>query len=121
MAIDFKKYCELYTVSSDIMITEDMTIPEEYVKTVDRVVDDLRYRTEDFDSVTIEYIQCTLDSVEDMGAALRHTEGDIPDGMMNTLSKELYGKMFNELEQIEKSIIITISTYICVAKNRMLV
>ena len=55
-----------------------------------------------------------------MEAALYHTKGDIPDGMMNTIAKELYGKMFNELEHIEKSIIMTISTYICVAKNRML-
>lgn len=120
MAIDFKTYSKLYA-NPDVVISNDMDMPNEYVSTVGRVIDDLKYRVGDFGDVTIEYIQYTLDSVDDIDKCLSFTNGDIPDGMMNTLSNGLYGKQFNDLDRSEKSIIITISTYICVAKNRMIV
>lgn len=120
MAIDFKTYSKLYA-NPDVVISDTMDMPKEYVSTVGRVIDDLKYRVDDFGDVTIEYIQYTLDSVDDIDKCLSFTNGDIPDGMMNTLSNGLYGKHFNDLDRSEKSIIITISTYICVAKNRMIV
>lgn len=120
MAIDFKTYSKLYA-NPDVVISDTMDMPNEYVSTVGRVIDDLKYRVDDFGDVTIEYIQYTLDSVDDIDKCLSFTNGDIPDGMMNTLSNGLYGKHFNDLGRSEKSIIITISTYICVAKNRMIV
>ena len=120
MAIDFKTYSKLYA-NPDVAISDTMDMPNEYVSTVGRVIDDLKYRVDDFGDVTIEYIQYTLDSVDDIDKCLSFTNGDIPDGMMNTLSNGLYGKHFNDLDRSEKSIIITISTYICVAKNRMIV
>ena len=120
MAIDFKTYSKLYA-NSDVVISDTMDMPNEYVSTVGRVIDDLKYRVDDFGDVTIEYIQYTLDSVDDIDKCLSFTNGDIPDGMMNTLSNGLYGKHFNDLDRSEKSIIITISAYICVAKNRMIV
>lgn len=120
MAIDFKTYSKLYA-NPDVVISNDMDMPNEYVSTVSRVIDDLKYRVDDFGDVTIEYIQYTLDSVDDIDKCLSFTNGDIPDGMMNTLSNGLYGKQFNDLDRSEKSIIITISAYICVAKNRMIV
>ena len=120
MAIDFKTYSKLYA-NPDVVISDTMDMPKEYVSTVGRVIDDLKYRVDDFGDVTIEYIQYTLDSVDDIDKCLSFTNGDIPDGMMNTLSNGLYGKHFNDLGRSEKSIIITISAYICVAKNRMIV
>lgn len=120
MAIDFKTYSKLYA-NPDVVISDTMDMPNEYVSTVGRVIDDLKYRVDDFGDVTIEYIQYTLDSVDNIDKCLSFTNGDIPDGMMNTLSNGLYGKRFNDLDRSEKSIIITISTYICVAKNRMIV
>ena len=120
MAIDFKTYSKLYA-NPDVVISDTMDMPNEYVSTVGRVIDDLKYRVNDFGDVTIEYIQYTLDSVDDIDKCLSFTNGDIPDGMMNTLSNGLYGKRFNDLGHSEKSIIITISAYICVAKNRMIV
>ena len=120
MAIDFKTYSKLYA-NPDVVISDTMDMPNEYVSTVGRVIDDLKYRVDDFGDVTIEYIQYTLDSVDDIDKCLSFTNGDIPDGMMNTLSNGLYGKHFNDLDRSEKSIIITISAYICVAKNRMIV
>ncbi len=120
MAIDFKTYSKLYA-NPDVVISDTMDMPKEYVSTVGRVIDDLKYRVDDFGDVTIEYIQYTLDSVDNIDKCLSFTNGDIPDGMMNTLSNGLYGKHFNDLGRSEKSIIITISAYICVAKNRMIV
>lgn len=120
MAIDFKTYSKLYA-NPDVVISDTMDMPNEYVSTVGRVIDDLKYRVDDFGDVTIEYIQYTLDSVDNIDKCLSFTKGDIPDGMMNNLSNGLYGKKFNDLDRSEKSIIITISAYICVAKNRMIV
>ena len=120
MAIEFKEYCDNFAVVENVAITDDRTIPDEYKKTVEKVIDDLKLRVDDFDEVSINYIQLTLDAVKDFESALSHTKGNIPDGIMNVLAIELYGKEFNELDDDKKSIIITVSTYICVARNKKL-
>lgn len=43
--------------------------------------------------------------------------GDIPDGIFLVLSKELYGKHFNDLDQSERGIIKVLSVYICIVSQ----
>lgn len=120
MAINFNAFCKNYAVTEKVIITDETDFPEVYKKTVEKIVDDLKYRTEDFDTISVDYIQMTLDSVGDINKALNYTAGDIPDGIMNTLATELYGNLFNLIDEDAQPIIITIAAYICIAKNKKL-
>ena len=121
MAIDFKKYCINNTLATKVAIpTVTDEVPEMYKPTMERVLTDLSGRVSLFDHTSVPYIQDTIDRVTNMDNALKPTNGDIPDALIETVSTRLYGKSFNDIAVDEQSIIFIISLYICVAKNSKL-
>lgn len=121
MAIDFQTFCNTRTV--DIKLTiPDVTdeVSEVYKPTMNRVLNDLSNRVVMFDRTSIPYIQETIERVDNMDKALEPTNGDIPESILEKVSTTLYGSSFNDVNVEQQSIIIIVSTYICVAKNSKL-
>lgn len=121
MAINFQTFCDVRTVDVKItlpLVTDE--VPEVYKATMDRVLKDLSNRVELFDRTSVPYIQDTIEKVADMDKALEHTSGDVPSAILENVSTTLYGKSFNDVTIDQQSIIIIVSTYICVARNSKL-
>lgn len=122
MAIDFKRFCKNRVIEVKLTlppIVED--VPEIYKPTMERVLADVDTRMGAIDRSPIPYIQETIEYVDNMDLALKYTNGDVPDALLNTVSTRLFGKEFNDTDIEEQSIIIVVSLYICVARNGKIV
>lgn len=117
MANTFKDKC-INIASKGIVTIESNSceIPEKYKTPVSSLITIMRNKMSILDKITIKFIEEAFDDMDKVQKALdENTEnGEIPDGIINHLSIELYHKSFNGLTEEEQAIIKVLSCYLCI-------
>lgn len=114
----FKEFC-IDTANKFIFDgnIENVNVPEEYKVAVDSIIEAVKYKADRFDKVHISFIENAINdvSLEDF-AKVFNDKTKIPEGIFEKLSKEIFGKSFNNLDNDEMSIIKTIGIYLIISK-----
>lgn len=117
MFIDFcKSFTDGSMLDDPIFDSEENTtqVPSQYEKPVNVLIKNMKVKKDIFDKVNIPYIEAAFS--EDYPSILEDKldDGEIPDGIIVTLSFGIYGKNFNKLSDDERTIIKVLSVYICI-------
>lgn len=114
----------LLELANEKAITDQFTMPvscdtlecvdKKYHEPVNILIQNLKPKMSVLDKFRPVYITQAFSDMDQVVNKLDSIGGDIPDGIISTLSKELYGKHFNELNNTEEGIIKILSTYICI-------
>ena len=118
MSKSFKEFC-IDTANKFIFDgnIENVEVPEEYKVAVESIVESVKYKADRFDKVNISFIENTISdiSLEDF-AKIFNDKTKIPEGIFEKLSKDIFGKSFNNLDNDEMPIIKTIGIYLIISK-----
>lgn len=117
MAHTFKDKC--INIASDEMLTVDTSIteyPDKYETPLNSLIIIMKNKMEILDKISIKFIESAFDNMSSVQEALdKNTDkGEIPDGIINKLSTELYHISFNDLTQEQQAIIKVLSCYLCI-------
>ena len=115
----FAQFCENLTSEIDLSSLETdsntLAVPPKYQTISFNICSNLANKVERFDSLSISYIEAFFDKYNktelDQKLHEMTEEDDIPDGMINYMSYNLYGKLYNELLPKSKAIINVLSIY----------
>jgi len=115
----FAQFCENFTSEIDLSNLETdsntLAVPPEYQTICYNICSNLANKVERFDTLSISYIEAFFDKYNktelDQKLHEMTEEDDIPDGMINYMSYNLYGKLYNELLPKSKAIINILSIY----------
>lgn len=112
MGIPYAEFCQ--DISVPVTITDVMEYPDKYSKSVELFLSQIKPKWKRIDSLSLDYIQREFNN---MGIVKNKLEillddDDIPDGLLNTLSMELFGDKYNNLVNNNKTIINVTAVYI---------
>ena len=115
--MDFLTYCKKVATNDHVVITEDRNVPEQYEQVTKVTINILKPKMSRIDRIEIPFITAKLNSYETITDVLdeKLDGGDVPDGILNTLSEGLYSKSFNDLSIDEQSIIKVVGIYLIVS------
>lgn len=115
--MDFLTYCKKVATNDHVVITEDRNVPEQYEQVTKVTINILKPKMSRIDRIEIPFIMAKLNSYETITDVLdeKLDGGDVPDGILNTLSEGLYSKSFNDLSIDEQSIIKVVGIYLIVS------
>ena len=115
----FAQFCENLTSEIDLSNLETdsntLAVPPKYQTICYNICSNLANKVERFDALSISYIEAFFDKYNktelDQKLHEMTEEDDIPDGMINYMAYNLYGKLYNELLPKSKAIINVLSIY----------
>ena len=115
----FAQFCENLTSEIDLSSLETdsntLAVPPKYQTIAFNICSNLANKVERLDSLSISYIEAFFDKYNktelDQKLHEMTEEDEIPDGMINYMSYNLYGKLYNELLPKSKAIINVLSIY----------
>lgn len=115
----FAQFCENLTSEIDLSNLETdsntLAVPPKYQTICYNICSNLANKVERFDALSISYIEAFFDKYNktelDQKLHEMTEEDDIPDGMINYMAYNLYGKLYNELLPKSKAIINILSIY----------
>ena len=115
----FAQFCENFTSEIDLSNLETdsntLAVPSKYQTICYNICSNLANKVERFDSLSISYIEAFFDKYTktelDQKLHEMTEEDEIPDGMINYMAYNLYGKLYNELLPKSKAIINVLSIY----------
>jgi hypothetical protein len=109
--LSFCKNMTYKTIPPDVM-TDSIEVEESIAKKIDVISEDILLRIENIEKVHIPYIEAAFD---DMHAAFsKIQDNDIPDEILNRFAVNIFGEPFNQLSNVERSIIAVLSVYILI-------
>ena len=95
-------------------------IPEEYIDPMNNIIENLKIHVGYFDKINIGYIEDVFNDINVPELLYNKTmddtlpDGDIPDGLINKLSEELFGLDYCVISCDDQAIIKTLALYIIV-------
>lgn len=115
----FSAFCENLTSEIDLSNLETdsntLAVPPKYQTICYNICSNIANKVERFDTLSISYIEAFFDKFNktelDQKLHEMTEEDDIPDGMINYMAYNLYGKLYNELLPKSKAIINILSIY----------
>lgn len=118
MSKSFMEFCidtsNKFTFDGTIENTE---VPEEYKIITESLIDSVKYKADRFDKINISFIENTVRDISlEEFAKIFNDNTKIPEGIFERLSKEIFGKSFNNLNQEEMPIIKTLGIYLIISK-----
>lgn len=118
MGKSFKEFCTKVATNEIVTVdSSDNSVPETYRTKLDSLVTIMRPRMKNLDRINVRFIEDAFEDINEVKEKLdkKTVDGDIPDGVLNELSKKLYdGKSFNEIAQDEQMIIKVLAVYLCI-------
>lgn len=105
----FMEYSKKFANPDRVIVSDDACdIPEEYIHSVDVLVNIMAPKMSVLENVSVPFIQETLDGINfsDM------PNEDIPDDIFNVLSLKLYHLGFNDITDDEQAVIKTLTAYV---------
>lgn len=96
--------------------TDSKEIPERYVVPTQALIDIMKKKMSILDQINIPFIETVFDDIDKAIETLNEKteDGDVPDGIINKLSSELYGSQIKELTKEQQAIIKVLSCYLCI-------
>ena len=116
----FAQFCENLTSEIDLSSLEldsnaTLAVPPKYQTICYNICSNLANKVERFDTLSISYIEAFFDKYTktelDQKLHEMTEEDEIPDGMINYMAYNLYGKVYNDLLPKSKAIINVLSIY----------
>ena len=116
----FAQFCDNFTSGLDLSNLEidsnaTLAVPPKYQTICYNICSNLASKMERLDSLSISYIEAFFDKYtkQELDQKLHDMteEDEIPDGMINYMSYNLYGTVYNELLPKQKAIINVLSIY----------
>ena len=98
----------------------DTNIPRECVDPMNNIIENLKIHVGYFDKINISYIENVFEDINVPELLYNKTmdgtlpDGDIPDGLINKLSEELFSLDYDMISCDEQAIIKTLALYIIV-------
>ena len=112
-------FCKKTALTLDMKISDDRNVPEQYDEPMRVLVNTMKCRINNLDSFEFPYIESVFNDEVETLLDNNTEDGEIPDGVINTLSVALYEKPYNELtDKDEKSIIKVLSVYLIISNIR---
>lgn len=113
----FYQKCQ-YLATQMIMTTDpdDFNYPDSLSKKVKTLITNIKPKLDILDKINIPYIENVFDvKPEILRKSLQEScDCNIPDGLINTIAKELYSKDFNSMDISEQAIIKVLSVYLMI-------
>ena len=116
----FAQFCDNFTSGLDLSNLEidsnaSLAVPPKYQTICYNICSNLASKMERLDSLSISYIEAFFDKYtkQELDQKLHDMteEDEIPDGMINYIAYNLYGKTYNDLLPKQKAIINVLSIY----------
>lgn len=110
----------VYADDAVVDITEDTSVPDKYKDAVEKLAAKFRDNGDIFLTAPYHHIQEALTQIDDIESLLVNAcdNGDLPDGILNTLSMNIYGGLYNNLVDTDaKAVINALSVYIIISNN----
>lgn len=120
MMKSFAQFCDNFTSGLDLSNLEidsnaSLAVPPKYQTICYNICSNLASKMERLDSLSISYIEAFFDKYtkQELDQKLHDMteEDEIPDGMINYIAYNLYGKTYNDLLPKQKAIINVLSIY----------
>lgn len=102
---------------AQINTDEDCNVPEQYNEKIKNVVTYVRPRVGRLDRIEVPFIRTAFEDMTKVKKTLEEkTEnGEVPDGILQKLSLDIYEKEFNDLTTEEQAIIKVLACYIIIS------
>lgn len=102
----------------DNKISEDTSIPDKYLSLVNKLADKFRDNGDKLVENPYRHIQEALKNTDIDDIESMTDDGEIPDGIMNTLAMNIYGGLYNAIvDTDQKAIINALTAYIIISSN----
>lgn len=120
MMKSFAQFCDNFTSGLDLSNLEidsnaSLAVPPKYQTICYNICSNIANKVERLDSLSISYIEAFFDKYtkQELDQKLHDMteEDEIPDGMINYMAYNLYGKIYNDLLPEQKAIINVLSIY----------
>lgn len=109
---------DIYANSDEIVVSNETSVPEKYKTAVDKIANKFRDNGDLFAERPYGHMQDVF--TEDVDARINEIteDGDVPDGILNTLAMNIYGGFYNNLvDDDSKAIINALAIYIILSSN----
>ncbi len=113
----FQQKCESLSTNQHLEINTDTTEYPYAIETkLKSLINIMKPKMEILNKINIPFIEKELDRTpQELQMILERSCGcEIPDGVINVLSKELYNKSFNSMSVSEQAIIKVLSVYLMI-------
>ena len=118
MGLKFNEFCRRIATKTPIIISDSMDIPDKYTVAVNELIKDIKPKRDILDKISIPYVEPIFDGSYDIDIVdeldTKLDDGEIPDGIINKLSKGIFYKMAKELTDEQQVIIKVLAVYICI-------
>lgn len=112
---NFIQFCKNLTVTNIPDISEAMDLGEGVRLRIDTISKDIKLKLNNLDHVSVPYIENMFEDIDVVIDKLNGIEDcDVSDAILNRFSQNIYGKMFNSLSSVERSIISVLGIYILI-------
>lgn len=113
----FKQFCE-----ETAIVREQNAVDKESTFTdnnIDAFVTSLKKQAARFDNLTLSYIQTALSSPGELVSKIneKYPDGDIPNGLLNAISKGIYDTAYADASESECKIINVLAVYYTISNN----
>lgn len=101
----------------DVITSREEAVPNKYVGPVESLIKIMRPKMDILDRISIPFIEAAFADINEVTKTLdEQNNGDIPEGIIQTLSTKLYNRPLQSLNTDEQAIIKVLSCYICIQK-----
>ena len=113
---NFIQFCKNMTMTDIPDVGDVSTEISTMLKTrIDTVSNDIKLKLRFLDHVSIPYVESMFDDMDVVIDKLNNLENnDVNDAIINRFANNIYRKDFNELSNVERSIISVLSIYILI-------
>lgn len=121
--MNFKDFCNRFCISSPVTLPDvpsgAATLEPDLYKRTMTLISNVRPQSKRFHLVPMTFITRRLSDTAEVCRCLdAYNDGNIPDFIFETLSRELYEHPFNQLRHDYQNIIETLAVYIIVSHVR---
>lgn len=114
----FQQKCEAWATEDHLEVEDpdDLTYPVSIETKLKSLINIMKPKMGILDKINIPFIENELEKTPQQLFDSLNTscKGEIPDGIINYLSKELYSKDFNSMSESEQAIIKVLSVYLMI-------
>lgn len=101
-------------VPFDETLSDTMEYPDRYKKIVDSMINQFRIHLDSLQQWRLVFLNKTFENEEAYIEKLKKIGGDIPDGIINTLSQGIFDTKPSNLNTMQAAIIKVVAVYICI-------
>lgn len=109
----FLDFCKEHVTDTPLKI-EDVEVPERYKRPVNAMVQMMKNKKNIFDVIDVPFVEQAFKGNYEESLKEHLNDGEVPDGIIYTLSFKIFGEVPSRLSKDQMAIIKILSTYICI-------